>query len=134
MRLPFLLFLLWALHAPAQNVPIDELIGEAEKNVFSQPDYSRCIAEYVLNQEKKSENALRSLLILTESAKVQGRTNDAVKYIIQAEILADEMNFPFLKIRVKLALMELMQELGLSTIAQDFQFQKVLRKFRHSLN
>lgn len=119
----FLLFLLWGSFAFSQQIAIKELLQEAESHYWDNPEHSIRIAEYILNQQEKSESSARANLILGKSYFVQSKIYEAIRATLKTKDLTRKIGNPTLQIDVDLFNLELLRQLSLTTISDELKIE-----------
>ena len=120
----FFSFILYFLMFPAAfaqtTTPLVELLKEAENNLYSQPEQSGKISEYIIGQGENTIIKAEARLLLAKSFYVRGNYNEASKNALQAKSLADASHENELKIRATIFCIQLLRELGLDTLAEKY--------------
>ena len=117
----FCFLFLMVLNAPAQNnATIASLLKEAESNLYSQPEQSGKIADYIISQKEDNLTNTEATLLLAKSFFVRGNYNEAAKNALQAKKLADGSSNDTLKLKTKIFAIQLLRELGLNIVAENY--------------
>lgn len=113
--------------ASQENSAIDELLLEAESNLYSQPEQSGKISNYVIGQSETPSVKTEAKLLLAKSFYIRGILNEAVNNALDAKNLAETSGEEQLKIKTTVFALRLLRELGLTRIAEDYS--KELKTF-----
>lgn len=127
MQLTSILWLLLAvpfLGNTQEGGTVDGLLQEAESKLYTQPEQSGKIAEYVLGQNENLNLTIAANLLLAKSFYVRGDYDEAVKYSLEAMRKGDLSSNIELKVKTKIFTIQLLRDLGLTTVADDY-FQEL---------
>lgn len=121
----FIIIFWWILILPSfvasqENSAVDELLLEAESKLYSQPDQSGKIANYIIGQNESAPIQIEAKLLLAKSFYIRGTLNDAVKSALEAKSLGDITGDDQLRIKTTVFALQLLRELGLTRIADDY--------------
>jgi len=101
---------------------------EAESRFWDFPEHSIRIADYILSQQEKIEILARANLILGKSYFVQSNIHEAIKATLKAKDLTNKIHNLQLQIDIDLFSLELLNQLSLTTIADELKIQIDLLK------
>lgn len=103
-----------------ENVAIADLLKEAKTNLYSQPQQSGKIAEYVVSQNESSLVNAEASLLLAKSFYVRGNFNQAVLNALEAKKYAIASDNTEKKIKTTLFNIALFRMLNLESVAGSF--------------
>lgn len=106
-----------------------ELLQEAETVLYTKPEQSEKIVNYILNKSENKEELAQASLLLAQSYYVRGRFSKAIKQALSAKEMADTSGGTSIKLKTNLFAIQLLRMLGLDTVADNYlsellQFQK----------
>ncbi|WP_310993824.1 helix-turn-helix domain-containing protein [Aequorivita marina] len=124
MRLLFLVLLVlctpWAILSQ-ENIPINELLNEADAKLYNQPEQAGKIALYIISQKEPTTIHAKATLLLAQSYYVQGNYTDAVKNALKARKFADSATDIDIKYETILFALKLFRNIGLETVADKYR-------------
>ena len=103
-----------------ENGTVSELLREAQGKVYSQPEQTEKIAEYIIKQAESDTVKAHALLLLSQSQYAQGNLNGAAKNILEAQELTGQNEDVGLNLQISQFAIKLMRELGLHNVAQHY--------------
>ncbi|GHC60102.1 helix-turn-helix domain-containing protein [Ulvibacter litoralis] len=106
-----------------------DLLQEAKGVLFSQPEQTEKIADYILNKSEDKSERTEASLLLAQSFYVRGNFSKAVKEALSAKELADNSGAIEIQLKANLFAIQMLRMLGLDTVADSYLSEViVLRK------
>ncbi len=113
--------------ASAQN-PGDyiEMLENAEKIQYSQPEESIKIADHILKNSSNTNQLIKANLLNTSAYYIKGEFENAVKAGVEAKILAESTQNVAMQLEATVASIPLLNHLGLDAIAAQYYINTIV--------
>ena len=117
----FLIVLFFPLAVFAQeNIAINDLLNEAKAKLYTEPEQTGKIAEYIISQNEPNLVHIQAMLLLAKSYYVRGNYNEAVKNAMDAKKLSDASKDVRIKVETNVFALKLFRNLDLETVANKY--------------
>lgn len=100
----------------SQSSELEDLLQEAKEKLYSQPEQTAKISNYILSQTDNPKTTSRASLLLAKSFYVRGNYSESIKHGLESQKLSDDTDDVTLKTETKVFAIGLLQELGLTTV------------------
>ena len=121
-----IVFLIPSAFFAQENVAINDLLDEGSTKLYTQPEQSGKIAEYILSQNESNLVHIQAMLLLAKSFFVRGNYNDAVKNAMDAKKFSDAWEDDEIKVETNIFALKLYRHLDLKTVANKYLDELIL--------